>query len=163
MSVANIGSSATAPPKSTANRSSAIEPTSTGSGRRSGCPPGGSRGRFALAGGGIGFAAMSAMQAVEMREQHGDQGVGGREPDDGDGDAADRRSDDRPAADAARVGRRGACSMGMTCASKAVSAGRSNPDATPLTKMTARIPSERRAGARKAARTTAQSDQQPRS
>ena len=31
------------------------------------------------------------------------------------------------------------CSMGMTCASKAVKAGRSKPEAMPLTKMTARM------------------------
>ena len=32
-----------------------------------------------------------------------------------------------------------ACSRGMTCASNAVSAGRSKPLATPITKMTTRI------------------------
>ena len=81
------------------------------------------------------------MHSVDDGQERGDRPYVAGDPDDRDRDPAGGRPEDRPglATAADHDTPLAVSSSGMTWASKAVSAGRSNPLATPVAKTTARI------------------------
>ena len=91
---------------------------------------------------GIGLRVMRATHRTATARRHGQQAVGRGGPEERDREAADRGPEDAPAVHTLPVHEapRVACSIGMTCVSNAVSAGRSKPAATPMRKTTARMP-----------------------
>ena len=137
MSVAKIGRSAIAPPKKTANRSSAIDPSER---RRPGDVADAAEqavdDRLARrSGSGIGLREIASRQTVEIASRTAIAGVRRRRCRRSRRDPADRRARGSPPVWLTLLMNetpRAASSSGMTWASKAVSAGRSKPLATPI-------------------------------